>query len=194
MEEIQKECKNKYPIGCTYISTNENENKLKDDSCTYIIVGKQIWAHFGGGYLYEDGKWAELVSLPEENITEVPEYIEAIDSFSDYFIQGKIYKVKNSNDLTSAVLNCNDLVNFKECDNLYVNLIKYRWKLSTKEAYEQQKPLSYEAVSGCFPTDKNMLIYDEIEQYLSIASDYRKEIPIFAEKEFDIYGPTPDIE
>ena len=66
MKEIQEECKKRYPIGCTYISTDKKPNTLKDDPYTYSIVGKNIWAHSGGGHLYENGKWATLVSLPEE--------------------------------------------------------------------------------------------------------------------------------
>jgi hypothetical protein len=204
MEEIQEECKKRFPIGCTYISINGMTYVLKDGSDTYRIFGNSIWAHIRGGFLFQNGKWAELISLPEESITEVPEYIEAIDSFSDYFIQGKIYKVKNSNDLTFAVLNCNDLVNFNEYDNLYVNLIKYRWKPSTKEAYEQQKTwlgipekVSSRYIMGYDPYEErlgNIYIHDEVGQYPSTFSDYWKNVSIFVEKEFDIYGPTPDIE
>ena len=74
-------------------------------------------------------------------------------------------------------------------------MTRHRWKPSTKEAYEKQKSLTYESVSGCFPTDKKMFIYDEVVQYPSTASNYWTEIPKFEEqKEFDIYGPTPDIE
>ena len=126
MEEIQEECKKRFPIGCTFTNNKGKTNVLRNDSCTYHIFRQTIWAHSGGGCLYENGKWAELVSLPEENITEIP--------------------------------------------------------------------VTYESVSGCFPTDKTMLIYDEVGQYPSISSDYWKNIPKFVEKEFDIYGPTPDIE
>ena len=194
MKEIQEECKKRFPIGCTFINTEGIKYILEDGTDTYKILGNNIWAHSGAGCLYENGKWAELVSLPEENTTEIPKYIEAIDSFSDYFIQGKIYKVKNSNNLTSAVLNCNDLVNFNEYNSLYINLIKYRWKPSTKEKYDQQKTLTYESVSGCFPTDKTMLICDEVGQYPLTPSDYWENVATFVEKEFDIYGPTPGIE
>lgn len=68
MEEIQEECKRRFPIGCTFIAVGSCMPRiLEEDSCTYKIVNKQIWAHSGAGYLYENGKWAELVSLPKQN-------------------------------------------------------------------------------------------------------------------------------
>ena len=264
MEEIQEECKERFPIGCTFIPVGSSNSKiLKKDSYTYSIVGKQIWAHFGGGCLYEDRKWAELVSLPKENITEIPEYVECFIPYGKailgkvykttdeneagrlfglswkqvlvdfsrlkdgsfkisnkeayekqkshvpeyiectetreyYFIKGNIYKVIDSSNLSSARLVSNlDLCGLKAGTSLVCSMEfngKKHWKPSTKEAYEQQKSLSYEAVSGCFPTDKKMLIYDEVGQYPSISSDYWEEIPKFEEQNFDIYGPTPDIE
>ena len=68
MEEIQEECKRRFPIGCTFMPVGSYIHRiLKEDSRTYKIVDKQIRAHSGAGYLYEDGKWAELVSLPKQN-------------------------------------------------------------------------------------------------------------------------------
>ena len=84
MEEIQEECKKRFPIGCTFTNNKGKTNVLRNDSYTYRIIGQIIWAHSGGGLLYADGKYATLVSLPEKNITEIPEYIEAIDSFSEF--------------------------------------------------------------------------------------------------------------
>ena len=43
-------------------------------------------------------------------------------------------------------------------------------------------------------TVPNIFIHDELTQYLSTAFDCSKNVPTFVEKEFDIYGPTPDIE
>ncbi len=262
MEEIQEECKKRFPIGCTYISTNGETHVLKKDSCTYTIVAQNVWAHSGAECLYKNGKWAELVSLPEENITEIPKYVECVSYFNIkykgkiynttidkpeinskltwyeilidcgrlkdgsfkisneeayerqkshipeyiectetreyYFIKGNIYKVIDSNNLSSAKLVSNiDFSDLKAGTSFFcsmeINDKKY-WKPSTKEKYDQQKPLTYESVSGCFPTDKTMLIYDEVGQYLSTEFDYWKNVPTFVEKEFDIYGPTPDIE
>ncbi len=262
MKEIQEECKKRFPIGCTYFTLDESTYVLKDDSYTYRIIEQTIWAHSGGGLLYAEGKYAELVSLPEENITEVPkyvkcnhyfaneyigkiydtsidkpektstntwhgilitcgrledgsfeisnkeayekqkssipEYIECTETREYYFIKGNIYKVIDSNNLSSAKLVSNiDFSDLKAGTSFFcsmeINDKKY-WKPSTKEKYDQQKPLTYESVSGCFPTDKTMLIYDEVGQFPLISSDYWKNVPTFVEKEFDIYGPTPDIE
>ena len=263
MEEIQEECKKRFPIGCTYISTNKQTKILKDDSCTYIIIGKQIWAHSGGGCLYDNEKWAELVSLPEENITEIPEYVECFIPYGKaipkkvykttdenesnklfglswkqvlidfgrledgsfkisnkeayekqkshipeyiecterkeyYFIKGNIYKVIDSSNLSSARLVSNiDFCDLKAGTPLFCSMEvdgKKYWKPSTKEKYEEQKSLTYESVSGCFPTDKSMFIFDEVGQYPLTPSECWKKIPKFTEQNFDIYGPTPDIE
>ena len=198
MKEIQEECKKRFPIGCTYICTTETEYVLKDDSYTYHIIGQTIWAHSGGGLLYADGKYATLISLPKENITEIPEYIECTETQESYFIKGNIYKVIDSKNLLSARLVSNiELSQISAGTHLFcsmeINGKKY-WKPSTKEKYDQQKTLTYESVSGCFPTDKTMFIYDEVGQFSLISSDYWKNVPTFVEKEFDIYGPTPDIE
>ena len=67
MKEIQEECKKRFPIGCTYINTNGNKYVLKEGFYTYSIVDKQIWAHSGAGCLYKNGKYATLVSLPEQD-------------------------------------------------------------------------------------------------------------------------------
>ena len=200
MKEIQEECKKRFPIGCTFIPIDSDVSRtLKKDSSTYYIYGNMIYAHGGGGCLYSDGKWAELVSLPEENITEIPEYIECTETQESHFIKGNIYKIIDSKNLDSARLVSNiELSHISAGVHLFCSMEKNDkkyWKPSTKEAYEQQKSLTYESVSGCFPTDKTMFIYDEVvRQYLSTAFDYWKEIPKFTEQNFDIYGPTPDIE
>ena len=66
MKDIQEEAKKRFPIGCEFIPvSSDNTYTLIEDSCTYEIHGKYIWGHDGHGSLYEDGKWATLVSLPE---------------------------------------------------------------------------------------------------------------------------------
>ncbi len=63
MEEIQEECKRRFPIGCTFIAVGSCMHIiLKEDSVTYQIKSNMIWAHDCAGCLYENGKWAELVS------------------------------------------------------------------------------------------------------------------------------------
>ena len=196
MKEIQEECKKKYPIGCTYISTDKRTNILKDDSYTYCIIRKTIWGHSGGGYLYENGKWAELVSLPEENITEIPDYVECVNYFGDKYT-GKIYNTKldkpekiSTGTWYGILIDCGRLKDGS-------------FKISNKEAYEKQKNWlgnSEESISKFTPildpyegTIANISVCDAIMQYPSISANYWKEIPKFVEQEFDIYGPTPDI-
>lgn len=279
MKEIQEECKKRFPIGCTYINTDGEKYVLEDDPYTYVIANQNIWAHSGAGCLYQNGKWAELVSLPEENITEVPEYVECFKDYGEaikgkvykttdkneasrlfglswkkvlidfnrlkdgsfkisnkeayekqkshipeyiectetkeyYFIKGNIYKVIDSSNLSSAKLVSNiDLCELAAGSTLLCSLEfndKKYWKPSTKEAYEQQKSwlgTSEELIEKFAPiivydpsfqllksTSKDIFIHDEVGQYLSTSSDYWKEIPKFVEQDFDIYGPTPDIE
>ena len=187
MEEIQEECKKRFPIGCTFTNTKGKTNVLRNDSYTYHINKQTILAHSGGGLLYADGKYATLVSLLEENITEIPEYVECIKLYGKA-IPGKVYKTTDENE-------SNNLFGFSWKKVLidFGRLEDGSFKISNKEAYDQQKILTYESVSGCFPTDKNIFNYDEVGQYLSTAFDYWKNVPKFVEKEFDIYGPTPDI-
>ena len=68
MEQIQEECKKRFPIGCTFIDAHEDAIQvLKKDSVTYKINSNMIYAHDGAGCLYKNGKYATLVSLPEQD-------------------------------------------------------------------------------------------------------------------------------
>lgn len=84
MKAIQEECKRRFPIGCTYQdSSDKSARVLKQDYSTYNIYGeKHVYAHEGGGCLYKDGKYATLVSLPEE---------KTIKSESSEYTKGKWY-------------------------------------------------------------------------------------------------------
>jgi len=61
MLEIQRQAKEKFPIGSTFNNTEGNRYVLSEDNVTYTIHGKSIWAHNGAGCLYSNGKWAYLV-------------------------------------------------------------------------------------------------------------------------------------
>jgi len=64
MQDIQEECKRRFPIGCIYIRKGfSSQDKLKLDSSTYRIVDDGIYAHCGGGYLYIDGQYSKLISV-----------------------------------------------------------------------------------------------------------------------------------
>jgi len=63
MQDIQEECKRRFPIGCIYSRRGfSSQNKLELDSSTYAIVHDTIYAHCGGGYLYVDGQYSNLIS------------------------------------------------------------------------------------------------------------------------------------
>lgn len=82
MKEIQEEAKKRFPIGCKFIPADSHKtHTLIQDSRTYEIRGKYIWAHSGHGHLYEDGKWATLVSLPEttKEMFHEGDYIVTLD-------------------------------------------------------------------------------------------------------------------
>jgi hypothetical protein len=66
MIDIQKECKKRFPIGCTY-KQNGSARKitLRKDDFTYSINGDKIYAHGGGGLLYNNGIYA--ITIPEED-------------------------------------------------------------------------------------------------------------------------------
>jgi len=81
MEEIQKKCIKRFPIGCKFTIPGSTYVKtLKEDEVTYEISGNDIYAHDGAGCLYSNGEYAILVSLPEE------------ETIKQKFIVGKWYK------------------------------------------------------------------------------------------------------
>jgi len=88
MEEIQQVCKEKFPTGCIYKDVEQvGTNVLKKDYTTYSIHGEHIYAHNGGGCLYKNGKYAELVSLPERAPEPPPEFktgdwVKILDNYS----------------------------------------------------------------------------------------------------------------
>lgn len=83
MKAIQEEAKKRFPIGCKFYNTEKaGPFTLLKDKHVYEICGINIWAHNGCGCLYENGKWAELISLPESvSIDEFKEgdYIVTLD-------------------------------------------------------------------------------------------------------------------
>lgn len=88
MKAIQEEAKRRFPIGCKFYNTEKARpfTLLKDEH-VYEICGTNIWAHNGCGCLYENGKWAELISLPEPvSINEFKEgdYIVTLDVEDGY--------------------------------------------------------------------------------------------------------------
>lgn len=66
MYDAQQECKRRFPIGCTF-KQNGSATKitLRKDDFTYSINGNKIYAHGGGGLLYNNGIYA--IAIPEED-------------------------------------------------------------------------------------------------------------------------------
>jgi hypothetical protein len=70
IEEIQEECKRRFPIGCTFKCASTNVTlKLNNVSNIYRIFRGKKWIEGGyyQGYLYYNGKYAELVSKNKVN-------------------------------------------------------------------------------------------------------------------------------
>jgi len=90
MKEIQEEAKKRFPIGCKFIPVDWDETytlyTLIEDNCTYKILGTQIWAQSMCGSLYNNGKWATLVSLPEikKEMFHQGDYIVTLDVEDGY--------------------------------------------------------------------------------------------------------------
>lgn len=71
MREIQEECKRRFPIGCTFkTSDGTTRSPLIEDGFTYTIHDNHIYAHRKNGLLYDGVNYAEVISLPENNIKE----------------------------------------------------------------------------------------------------------------------------
>lgn len=124
IKQIQEECKKRFPIGCKFKNTEGEEFTLIQDHSVYKIVGNNvIWASSGYGYLYYEGKYAELIETPEEVI---PEYVEYIDTL----YKGTIVKVE-------------DWCCGSYCKVIFYNgnkeqPFKHLVKFSTKSAYDVQ--------------------------------------------------------
>ena len=148
IKQIQEECKKRFPIGCKFKNTEGEEFTLIQDHSVYKIVGNNvIWASSGYGYLYDKGKYAELIETPEEVI---PEYVEYIDTL----YKGTIVKVE-------------DWCCRSYCKVIFYNgnkeqPFKHLVKFSTKSAYDvqnsKQQPLTSEQ---CYNTE--IEVGDEVE-------------------------------
>jgi hypothetical protein len=75
MKKIQEEAKKRFPIGCHYKGTDSSSSRiLKNDFNTYRIVENMIYAHSGGGCLYNSGEWAVLYNKNETPIVQSNHY------------------------------------------------------------------------------------------------------------------------
>jgi len=127
MKDIQEEAKKRFPIGCKFIPADSHKtHTLIEDYCTYEIHGKYIWAHNGHGHLYEDGKWATLVSLPETTK----------EMFYEGLVEGEIY-----------IYDGTQISTYPEGPSMsihgytYTSNPKWTWCLPITRATEEQKAL-----------------------------------------------------
>ena len=66
-EELSEEARRRYPIGTVYkCASSKTQYKLIICAHNYLYYGltNNIDAGFGIGYLYYNGKWAEIVFSP----------------------------------------------------------------------------------------------------------------------------------
>ncbi len=160
IKQIQEECKKRFPIGCKFKNTEGEEFTLIQDHSVYRIVGNNvIWASSGYGYLYDKGKYAELIETPKEVI---PEYVEYINTK----YKGKIVKVED--------WCCGSYCKVIFYDGTKEQPFKHLVKKSTKSAYDlqnlKQLPLTPEQ---CYNTE--IEVGDEVEVILNEYnhSDYK---------------------
>jgi hypothetical protein len=102
MKEIQQLCKEKYPIGCIYKDAQyEDSTTLLKDDTTYTLasVSNSVLAHNGGGCLYKEGKWAEIISTPTETKSEEKWFpkardwvVRTVDKRGPHF-KGKVFQI-----------------------------------------------------------------------------------------------------
>jgi hypothetical protein len=161
IKQIQEECKKRFPIGCKFKNTEGEEFTLIQDHSVYKIVGNNvIWASSGYGYLYDKGKYAELIEAPE---MVIPEYVEYIDTL----YKGTIVKVE-------------DWCCGSYCKVVFYNgnkeqPFKHLVKTSTKEAYDLQN-------NSVFPIDLISKRLDELKP-LTPEQCYNTEIEVGDEVE-----------
>ena len=89
MLEIQRQAKEKFPIGCTFINTQKNAHVLLNHLSTYEIHDNQIYAHNGGGLLYNNGKWATIHNEPIKQ----PEIIKHPEPINYEALQDKAWEI-----------------------------------------------------------------------------------------------------
>ena len=91
-KRIQEEAKRKFPIGITFINTNNSQKVLKLDTETYRVDNfGRIYANGGSGFLYDNGIWAKVVSY-EENIKK-----EIIEECNKKYPIGTMIKCVDTN-------------------------------------------------------------------------------------------------
>jgi hypothetical protein len=116
-----------------------NINKI-----SYAVIGHPKIASVDHHFILPQD-WNKALELAAEVEEEIPEYIEATNNCSVYYIKGYVYKVLDTKNLSSVRLTCSKKTDWANSEtNLYVDFNKAEWKASTKEAYEAQFELKPE--------------------------------------------------
>jgi hypothetical protein len=155
IEEIQEECKRRFPFGCTFISTEGIKQVLKNDERVYEIALKtMIFASYGLGCLYNDGKYAELVSENEVNTEtnfKIGDIVTVIQNTQDKGKTGIILKVDDCS---------KDYWNISGMEHPYNN---DQIRLATKEEINNYYSLS-SVISVSEGTNTTVITYPTIEK------------------------------
>lgn len=149
--EILEHAKKNYPIGtvfkclndqqiCTVADDYKDPNKNQWLNNQTFIIRKKEGSLFGA-YLYKDGKWAEIVSKPEENVENINEfkkgdYIVTLKGdfrFTACAKENYCFKIRRNSTYVSiektlnGISDANHTLKFDKTDNLY------DWRYATPE-------------------------------------------------------------
>lgn len=93
IEDIQAECKRRFPIGCKFKSPSTGEiYTLNQTSSTYELVGQHaINGGVNQSYLYYNGEYAELVEEPKSIEPEKSKYLIAAEKALKHFKDAGFY-------------------------------------------------------------------------------------------------------
>lgn len=207
IEEIQAECKRRFPVGCKFKSAgNGNLYTLNDVDDVYQIFQNRSSINGGvfQGYLYSNGKYAELVSLPEVEEENTLKYVECTYSEDYIFTKGKIYKTLEGTKIDRIFLLSDNGENKNNFTGYPLNGVIWKFKFSTKESYEnqlkQQYPLTpeqciktfnetgYFIVSEPYTKNEKIEVGDEIEFLRSFDAKLKGYIGIVKQILGDTYS------
>lgn len=136
-ENLLEEAKRRYPVGTRYRTYQGHEYSIKTNSVYQGVEGLKNYGdgvNIGiknGGFLYYEGKWAEIIIKPEEET--VPEYVECVkDRGMSTITTGKIYKAFHKN---TSIGRQGFINNYGREDCFGAEY----FKPSTRQAYEAQQ-------------------------------------------------------
>jgi hypothetical protein len=160
MEEIQEECKRRFPIGSTVKPfSNPIYTITQMDGYLYTIHGNTIWANDGKGHLYRDGQYAELIESPKEE--------EWIPKVGDWVTVFKVTsKGMDSNNILNKTFQITKPVTNKGAYGLYVT--------GYKEQFKHLFPLSE---GGIYLCDLRKALPHEIPTEIT-SNDYQNVLDI----------------